>query len=316
MREFHDILSELDSYPSGDSAAWIRRYDPLVDEIVRHRDVVDPEISVVVVAWNAAEFLVGCLEHLRDQVGLRDGALEILLVDNGGNTSIRAALVDLVDVEVRMRGNAHLCRARNLGVALARGQIINFIDDDGLVERDYMRNALRYFEDPDVVAIRSRIVAKNHPLFTTLATHYSRGIETVDDCLVTEGSSFLRREPYIEVGGFGEDMSGHEGIDLTYRLLHAAKGARGVYAPDVVMHHDYIDTWQKFWKKNWRYAGVNERTQARSPELSSFMDEYFARSFPKAALNPRERVAQEALKAARTLMRLGSAAQGRLRGKS
>ncbi len=303
--QFDEILAQLDDYPAGSREDWLERYDPIVDEVITHRELAAPRVSAVVVAWNASDYLIECIDHLRDQVGVGREDVEIIVVDNTGNDAIRDQVAERADIEVRMRGNAHLCRARNVGVALAGAEVIAFIDDDGLVECDYFRNGLRYFEDDEFVAIRTRIVAKEHPYFTTLATHYSRGPDVVDDCLVTEGSSFVRTEPYIAVGGFAEDMSGHEGIDLTFRLLRHAQ-MRVVYVPDVVMHHDYIHTWQKFARKNWRYAGVDDRTHERDPELSAFMDEYFSRSFDRARLTIDEKVAREGLKFLRTAMKVGA----------
>lgn len=309
---FEEALSQLTDYPTGDRAEWLARYEPIVAEIVTHNAIEEPRVSAVVVAWNAEEYLIECIDHLRNQVGVARDDVEIIVVDNGGNEPIRDAIAERADIEVRMVANAHLCRARNVGVALANAGVIAFIDDDGLVECDYFRNGLRYFDDDEFVAVRTRIVARNHPYFTTLATHYSRGARVVDDCLVTEGSSFVRTEPYIEVGGFAEDMSGHEGIDLTFRLLRHTE-QRVVYVPDVVMHHDYIHTWSKFARKNWRYAGVDDRTQDRDPELAAFMDEYFSQSFDRAPMTLDEKLAREGLKFLRTAMKVGATIEGVLK---
>lgn len=302
-------LDALDGYPSGDEAAWWSRYSPLVAARLDHRVVADPLISVVVVAWRSAHLVVECLDHVRAQRGLPDGAIEVILVDNGGLEPARDAFPTRVDVELRMQHNVGLSPARNLGLLAARAPIVCFIDDDGLIAADYCRRALDYFaHDPDLVAARSRITYKHHRYFTTLASHYDRGPHPVADCLVTEGSMAIRRQPYLEVGGFAEKLYGHEGIDLTFRLKQHNPRARVLYVPDMVMAHDYIHTWQKFWQKNTRYTDINTRVAARSPELEAFMADYarHQKTFKTSRKTTDELAAMWALKAARAALRQGA----------
>lgn len=298
------LLAERSSYPGGSIEDWRERYAPLIEERIRYNDRPDARVSVIVVAWQSAPFVVECLDHIRDQRGMAPEDLEIVLVDNGGLDSVRDEIADRVDLEVRMVGNVRLCRARNAGVAWSSAPIIANIDDDGLIERDYFENALRYFENPDVAAVRSRIVAKEHPYFTTLASHYDRGTWPVEDCLVTEGSSLVRRKPYVAVGGFAEALSGHEGIDLTYRLKEHNPHASVLYAPDVVMQHDYFDGWPKFLRKSLYYGGIDDATSERSPELAQFMDEYFSRSFTRSPRPADEVAAGVALSALRSVLEI------------
>ena len=294
MSDFEAELERLNGYPSGDADAWIRRYAPLVASVLEHHAPAAPKVSIVLVAWNTPRQTVECLDSLlRQRIPRHD--FEIILIDNGGLERARVSFPSRVDREIRMIDNARLCRVRNLGVAWARAPIVCFIDDDGIVERDYLERALRYFEDDDVLAIRSRIIAREHPYFTSLADHYSRGSASVDDCLVTEGSSLVRRDNYIRARGFAEALAGHEGIDLTFRLLRDTPSGRVLYAPDVVMRHDYMDGWTKFWRKSWSYAGIDHRIAQRSQELSAFMDQYHARRYDRAELTLPQAVARRTL---------------------
>jgi hypothetical protein len=110
-------LRELRGCPSGDAAAWQARYQPLVAEEKRHREVRTPRASAIVVACRSADRVLCCLEQLRAQQGLAAGALEIILVDNGGVEPARGCFPALVDVELRMKENVGLCSGRNLGAA-------------------------------------------------------------------------------------------------------------------------------------------------------------------------------------------------------
>ncbi|HEV8245562.1 MAG TPA: glycosyltransferase [Polyangiaceae bacterium] len=304
-------LRELRGCPSGDAPAWKARYQPLVAETLAHRPLEKPRVSVVVVAYNSHDRVVGCLDHLRAQVGLEAHEIEIILLDNGGLDPARSAFPGRVNLELRMTHNVGLCPARNLGAALAGAPLISFIDDDGLVKSDYFTRALRYFETPEIVALRSRIVWKEHRYFTSLATHYDRGQDPVDDCLVTEGSSLLRRDVYLEVGGFADKLSPYEGLDFSYRLKREKPEARIVYAPDVVMRHDYCDSWQKLWRKSLHYTSSMRLAEDGGPEVREFLQSYSARRFPKPRWRFDERLARSTLGTLTSALRLYGNVTGR-----
>ncbi len=302
-------LDALQGYPEGGEPGWRARYEPLIARVIERERPDDPRLSVVIVAWRSAEFVVECIDHVLAQRGLGEDELEVVLVDNGGLESVHDAISERVHLQLRMVDNVGLSIARNAGAAWSRGPILAFIDDDGLIAPDYCARGLAYFDDPAVAAIRSKIVAKEHPIFTTLAGHYDRGPVAVEDCLVTEGSMLTRRDLYIRLGGFAESLYGHEGIDLTFRAKRDDPDARVLYVPDVIMAHDYCDGWPKFFKKNFRYSGIDERVAARDPELEVFMERYFARQFDRDPLPTPQRIARLGLLAVRGALRWGAKAR-------
>ncbi len=310
--EVKAYLDTLTGHPEGDEAAWRARYAPLIENTAE-LDALPPDkklaISVVVVAWRATDGVQRALECIGDQVGIEPHQMEVILVDNSGPSGLDALAAEIsahVDVHIRMKGNMGLSPARNTGMSYARAPIVCFLDDDGLIAPDYVQKGLAYFErDANIMAIRSRIKALNHPYFTTLAGHYDRGSEPIDDCLVTEGSMMIRRAAYMEVGGFADQLYGHEGIELTYQLKQRDPGARVLYVPDVVMRHDYIHTWQKFLDKNTRYITLDAATHTRTPELQAFMDEFFATRFPRSPMPTDEYIAWLGLKLLKMLLRYG-----------
>ena len=288
-------LRELRQCPSGDTQAWLERYAGLIGEKLEHHTTSQPKVSVVVVAYRSENRVVGCLERLREQSGFARDDIEVILLDNGGLEKARPEFPRLVDTEVRMTHNVGLCPARNLGAALARAEVLSFIDDDGLIERDYYRNALKHLEDPSIVAMRTRIVFNEHRYFTALASHYDRGDQVLDDNLITEGSSVLRRAPYMQVGGFADSLSPFEGLDFSYRLKRYFPEARIVYAPDLVMHHDYVDGFKKLYRKSMGFRSVYDLALPADPGIEDFVRTHQQRRFPEASRRWDEKLARGAL---------------------
>jgi len=111
------------------------------------------------------------------------------------------------------------------------------------------------------------------------------------------------------VGGFSDVLSPYEGLDLTYRASLLDPSARIVYAPDVVMRHDYASTWRKLVRKSTAYGGVT-RLADDVPEAAGFLEAYKATRFPRPRRRLDEIAARAALGGARRIVR----AVGRLMG--
>jgi glycosyltransferase involved in cell wall biosynthesis len=288
--DFNRLLKQFVSYPEGSASDWKSHYKPLVDSVIVHLEKTDPIISVIVVAYRSSKILLDCLEQVRNQEEIDNNDIELILVDNTGIESFRPSLNKLVDIEIRMKGNAHACRARNIGAAFAKAPIINFLDDDGLMQPDYIKEGLKYFGDSSITAIRTRVRALNHRYFTSIADHYSQGSDVIEDYLQTEGSLFIRHDIFIEVRGFQETLFGGDGIDLTYRILTTKPSTKIFYVPDVVLQHDYINSWGKFFKKYWRYATVNNQLKEIDAGLIRFMGEYPPHDFIRDPLPLDEKI--------------------------
>lgn len=291
--------------PARDLEAWRVRYAPLIERIIvkegERRDVV---VSVVVVVYR---FHAGVERALERIVAERDGSrheVELIVVNNTAQDE-RATTVfsRLADVHVVMRGNVGASPGRNVGAMQARGELLCFLDDDGVIEPGYIERGVAHFRaDSNLAGLRTRIVADQHPYFTTLATHYDRGEQTIADYLITEGSMMVRRELFLGAGGFHDELFGHEGIELTFRIFAQREGWEVRYVPDMVMRHDYMDSWQKFVRKCMRYERADQGVPTRSEELEAFMSAFFSRRFPRARLSPDRYVARHLLRGMRYVL--------------
>lgn len=110
------------------------------------------KISVIVPAYNNAEYLPKCLESLMNQTY---PALEILVVDDGSVDDTPEVLRKLSQRDDRTRvirkENGGVTSARLLGVAESTGTWITFVDSDDWIEPDMyerlMKNAMQYGAD-------------------------------------------------------------------------------------------------------------------------------------------------------------------------
>ena len=276
------------------------------------REPPPPDVSVVVVFWAQSSPFGTCLQKLR-QAGHRiDDALEVIVVDNGCGTDLADRLRGLWDRWIEVSANVGPARARNLGARAAQAPIVAFVDDDGHVERDYFARALDYFQDPQVLGIRGRVQPRNHPFLSALATHYDRGSTPIPDALITEGACLVRRCAFLEAEGFPEGVNGHEGIELTYRLLSNSPRGTTLYAPDVLLSHDYVDGLREFVAKSVRHAHNEVDLHSRDPEAADFLRDYFSQTFPRRALPPLHALARHGLRLLRFVLQSAARLQAQL----
>jgi len=110
-----------------------------------------PRFSVVIPAYNEAEFLGSCLDSLLAQ-DFRD-SYEIIVVDNN-STDATADVARSYGVIVVHEPKPGVCSARQCGTAAARGEIIVSTDADTSFASDWLSRIDRAFrDDPARVAV-------------------------------------------------------------------------------------------------------------------------------------------------------------------
>jgi glycosyltransferase involved in cell wall biosynthesis len=100
------------------------------------------KLSVVVCTHDRPDDLRRCVAAL---AALED-PIETIVVDSASSTPV----VPFDGVHLVRLDEPGLSRARNAGLALARGELIAFVDDDAAVDPDWARRIAAPFEDPTV----------------------------------------------------------------------------------------------------------------------------------------------------------------------
>jgi GT2 family glycosyltransferase len=105
-------------------------------------------VTVIVCTRNRAHYLLTCLESLAHQNC--DVPFEILVVDNASTDNTPELLHEwcLKDTRFRMtrEPKVGLSAAKNTGVRLARGRLLLFTDDDVILDSNWVRAYLDFFE--------------------------------------------------------------------------------------------------------------------------------------------------------------------------
>jgi len=209
-----------------------------------------PEVSVIVCTRNRARQLQACLEHLSRLRSI--GPWELIVVDNGSSDGTPRLLADFqataaFPVTLVHEPSAGQGRARNAGVASARGDIIAFTDDDCYPAPDWVVQVTRVFADPRVGYMGGRILLydpADAPI--TIRTSTEREWFPPHSFLpagsIQGANMSVRRRVLAEIGMFDALLGPGtpfiaDDIDMVGRA--SAAGWHGTYCPDAVVYHHH-----------------------------------------------------------------------------
>jgi len=211
-----------------------------------------PTVSVVVITYSRPDYVETCLDHLR---ALATPVEQVILVDSSPDRE-SADLVEsrYPEVEYVRSGLARgtMPEARSMGLELATGDIVAFIDDDAFVFPRWRDELVRPYADARVAAVGGRAIngAPGEAVFGlgdigrllpngSLTGNFPAvpGRVIAVDHLIGANMSF-RRDALAEIGGIHGYYPGtcvREESDISLRL--GAAGYRLVFAPQAVVHH-------------------------------------------------------------------------------
>jgi GT2 family glycosyltransferase len=200
---------------------------------------LSPSVSIAILNYQRRDALREALESARNQ----HYPVEILAVDNA-STDGSAEMVrdEFPDVRLLRLPENIAAAARNVGVASAKGDIVFTLDNDvRFGTPDDVAHGLEVFQrHPRAAVVNFMIVGPDGALSRRDWCHPRdpdrwAGHEFATD-YVLEGASACRREAFVASGGYWPPLFiGHEGWDLSYRLLDA--GWELIYSPAVRVRH-------------------------------------------------------------------------------
>jgi GT2 family glycosyltransferase/glycosyltransferase involved in cell wall biosynthesis len=217
-------------------------------------------VSVVVVNWNGLQHLEACFASLEAQDWRRD-RLELLCVDNGssdGSLELLAKRFPAVRVEA-LGTNTGFAGGCNTGARVASGAFLCFINNDMRADAAWVRLMVQpLIDDRRLGATGGKVLdwdGRNVDFAGSIMNWEGRGGqigfgERYDPArhdrdgpilFANGGSLAIRRDLFLEVGGFDEDFFAYyEDVDLGWRLWLYGYPVR--YVPEAVTYHRHRGT--------------------------------------------------------------------------
>lgn len=222
-----------------------------------------PRFSVIVPTRDRPRRLERCLASL---AALRPppGGYEVLVVDDGSRRSPAAlveALPPQLDARLLRQDRGGPARARNRGVAEARGEVLAFTDDDCTADPGWLQAFAAGsatggdggFGGRTINRIDSNLYATaSQLLIDHLFGYYNQVPGRVP--IFLSNNLALPRETFERLGGFDESFrrAGGEDRELCDRWTREGHGLS--YAPDAVIHHHHDLTLTGYLRQQFNYG--------------------------------------------------------------
>ena len=189
-----------------------------------------PDVTVVVPTRDRWPLL---RRALRSALGQLETDVEVVVVDDGSADETPARLAELGDPRVRVlrhESSEGVARARNDGIAAARGTWVAFLDDDDLWSPRKLRASLDAAAAAGGGWAYGAAVIAGPDLVVRRPQHPPPPAQVVESLLVTNrlggpSNVMARTELVRELGGFDETLSTFADWDLWIRLARAGPPA-------------------------------------------------------------------------------------------
>ena len=181
------------------------------------------KISVIVPVYNVETYLERCVESILQQTYAH---FELILI-NDGSTDSSGQICDHLasqyeNIKVYHIENAGVSNARNMGIQLATGSWVTFIDSDDFVTQDYLATLASAVEGLNVGFVIAPLHHIKNGIVTDLPPHSGKTElwsteETMKELLMTTRTSFF---PVAKL--FKRDLLVDEKFNTNYHLAEDA----------------------------------------------------------------------------------------------
>jgi len=112
---------------------------------------ISPLVSVIIPTYKRPDYLPRAVQSALS--GMEHGEVEVLVIPNGGDASWKYSLRNFADnsfVKVYESVSPNQNIARNIGLKMAEGQLIRFLDDDDYLLPQASQNQYRFMQQADL----------------------------------------------------------------------------------------------------------------------------------------------------------------------
>ena len=187
---------------------------------------------------------------------------EIVIIDSSENNTLEIKLKDLLKdkpIEVNyLNFDANLTKARNMGIEISKNQIVTFLDDDTVLDKNYFEEILKVFykyKDINLGGVSGNIINGNQSLvrdffnklfflfrysngtfrLSGIQTFVAKSVNNVMKVDSLSGANMSFKKDIIKQFGFDENSPCSEDDDVAWRI---SRKFQNMYTPFALIEHN------------------------------------------------------------------------------
>ena len=220
-------------------------------------------VSVVIPTYNASNFLIRAIQSVVNQTYKN---WELIIVDDGSTDHTRQIVEEFQKKDSRIKyffqNNKGQGAARNLGIKIANGAYIAFLDSDDEFYENKLERVMSYFvKDKNIAFIYSDASIIGDNLYqkrrSEVVTPYSGKIyiKLLFNNFITTSTVVVKKEVLKNCGLFDESdlLRNFEDYDLWLRI---AKKYKIEYIPEVLTKYYFVPKMTSWKKKQRAYKAM------------------------------------------------------------
>lgn len=259
----------------------------------KRRSDYQPLVSVVIPAFNEEKSIISCVSSVL-QSNYPQNKLEIVVINDGStdNTIINLIKFKSKDnhdnLNIISQENSGKAHALNNGIQnYAKGELIMCLDGDSIVTPDAIKNAVRYFEQNNVMAIASNLKIKKDKGLLNLIQRFEYAIsyqmkkaQTIFNIeYIIGGVGSVFRKSILEKVYFYDTNTVTEDIDLTLKIIrNGNRDFRVIYGSDIVTYTQGALTIKDLIKQRYRWKWGRYQTFIKNKDLFFSLDKKYTKS--------------------------------------
>jgi glycosyltransferase involved in cell wall biosynthesis len=246
--------------------------------------MIEYKASVIVPMYNRSYDSLRCIESLIDQ-SVSPNEFEVILIDDCSiddtESKVKLKIANYKNFNyIKNKKNLGRVLTRNIGIEKSRGNILIFLDNDMIVNHDFVKVHIEAHLKDDVY-IRAVIGNITYPEVALAKSNFGRFIQSralgyrkldksfygksnlhsLDGKYFAGGNSSCPRDIVIKIGSFDEEFEKYGGEDEYFGYKLSKAGVIIVYEELAKSLHNDYNVGPEFWEKKYieygKYAFAN-----------------------------------------------------------
>lgn len=126
-----------------------------------------PTLSIAICTYNRGDYVLECLDTILNQK-IDNSIFEVLIIDNNSTDNTKKLILDFIDkndvnntIKYYLEVKPGLSYARNRAIKEAKADLITFVDDDALLEPNFIQETIETFhKNPTISVIGGKVIPK------------------------------------------------------------------------------------------------------------------------------------------------------------